>query len=88
MDLGIKDNLKMIWQMVKVNQFMLREIIMKDHGKIIKLIGMVYINMQMVRFMRGVGSMISSKERELKGGQTIHIMKEITLMAKNMVKVK
>ena len=70
---------------VKVASFMLTVMSMMDSGPMIKLMVLEFISMSMVLNMKESGKMIYNMERELRHGQTVHVMKEIMLMDASMV---
>lgn len=57
---------KTIWQMVKVDWYMLMVIITRDSGKMTKHKAMVYISISIVHRMKVNGKMISNKDMGLK----------------------
>lgn len=87
MVLSTLENGEKIVLMVKVNSFMLMVIFMMDFGLMIKLMDLEFTSTLMELNMKECGKMISNTERVLKHGQTNHVMKEITLLAANMVLV-
>jgi hypothetical protein len=78
---------KLIWQMVKVDLYMLMVIYILDTGRMTKLMARVFIHMPTARSTMVCGKMISSRDMVLRHGLMELSIKEIMLKVKSTATV-
>ena len=86
MELNIRDSGGSIKPVARENFGTWTEIFLKENGRMIKQMDMVFIFIKMVLNMKENGRMIYSMEKERKYGQIIQCMKDFIMKVRNMAK--